>query len=293
MIERIIDLSEEGVELSVKLSRLVIRRAEGEVTVPLAEIAALIVAHPAVRYTHHVLTGICANCGAFILCNERRLPIGMLLPVESHYIQAERFAAQAAAPLPLKKRLWKQLVQAKVAAQGDTLQRLKGDDGGLPLLVKLVKSGDTTNVEAQASRRYWPALFGAGFIRDPDGEGPNSLLNYGYAVLRAIVARAICAAGLHPSLGLHHHNRYNPFCLADDLMEPFRPVVDEAVYPLAARGTVLLDKETKRKLIGALTGRRFDLEGESRELFDVLSRVALSLAAVFTGERRRLLLPRR
>lgn len=293
MIERIIDLSDEGAELSVRHAQLVITRKDGEITVPLAEIAALMVAHPAVRYTHAVLTGVCANGGAFVLCNERRLPIGMLLPLESHYLQAERFAAQAAAPLPLKKRLWKQIVQAKIAAQAEALREIKGDDFGLSLLAKAVLAGDTSNLEAQASRRYWPALLGKDFIRDPDGEGANSLLNYGYAVLRAMVARAICAAGLHPSLGLHHHNRYDPFCLADDLMEPFRPVVDDAVYTLATYGPAVpaLGKETKRIIIRALTGKRFELEGESRTLFGVLERAAVSLAAVFAGERGKLLLP--
>jgi len=291
MIERVIDLSEEGAELSVSLSRLVIRCAESEVTVPLAEIAALIVTHPAVRYTHAVLTGIAAHGGSVVLCNEKRLPAAMLLPLEANWLQAGRFAQQAAAPLPTKKKLWKQLVRAKVIAQARLLMRVAGDDCGLLELAKRVRSGDSTNIEAQASRRYWPALFGAGFSRDPDGGGVNSLLNYGYAVLRALVARAICAAGLHPSLGLHHHNRYDPFCLADDLMEPFRPVVDEVVSPLAACGTVLLDKASKRALIGALTGKRFELEGESRTLFAVLERLAWSLGAVFARERSHLLLP--
>jgi len=293
MTERIIDLSEEGASLSVRHAQLVIQRDDDKVTVPLNELAALIVAHPGVHYTHAVLTGICAQGGAVVLCNEKRMPTGMLLPIEAHFTQAERFAEQASASLPTKKRLWKQLVRAKVTAQGRLLKETKGDDCGIMELARRVRSGDTGNVEAQASRRYWPALFGEDFTRDPDLGGVNSLLNYGYAVLRAMVARAICAAGLHPSLGLHHHNRYNPFCLADDLMEPFRPVVDNAVFSLAVSSgdSATLSKYTKRALIKALTDKRFTLEVESRTLFDILARLASSLAEVFAGERSKLLLP--
>ncbi|MCD6282990.1 type II CRISPR-associated endonuclease Cas1 [bacterium] len=294
MTERIIDLSEEGASLSVRHAQLVIQRDDNKVTVPLNELAALVVAHPAVHYTHAVLTGICAQGGAVVLCNEKRMPTGMLLPIEAHFTQAERFAEQASASLPTKKRLWKQLVRAKVTAQGRLLQEVKGDDRGLAELANRVRSGDPSNIEAQASRRYWPALFGEDFTRDPDLGGVNSLLNYGYAVLRAMVARAICAAGLHPSLGLHHHNRYNPFCLADDLMEPFRPVVDNAVFSLAVSSgdSATLSKYTKRALIKALTDKRFTLEVESRTLFGTLAHLASSLADVYAGERKKLFLPR-
>jgi len=293
MIERIIDLSEEGASLSVNLDRLVIKRGDEQTTLPLAELAVLIVAHPQVHYTHAVLTGICREGGAFVLCNEKRLPTGMLLPLENHYIQSYRFASQAEATLPTKKRLWKQIVKAKVTAQGRLLARTRGDDFGLSELAKKVRSGDASNIEAQASRRYWPALFGDDFTRDPDVGGRNSLLNYGYAVLRAMVARAICASGLHPSLGLHHHNRYNPFCLADDLMEPFRPLVDEEVLSVVEHSGENPDlcKETKRKLINALTQKRFAVEGESRGLFDLLAHLASSLASVYLGEGNKLLLP--
>ncbi len=148
-------------------------------------------------------------------------------------------------------------------------------------------------MEAQASRKYWSALFGEDFKRDPEGEGPNMLLNYGYSVLRAATARAICSVGLHPSIGLHHHNRYNPFCLADDLMEPYRPAVDAVVFNLIKEKERLavLDKETKAFIIKTLVEKRFTMGRERRGLFDSLTHSASSLAAAFAGKRRKLLLP--
>jgi hypothetical protein len=173
----------------------------------------------------------------FIVSNEKHLPAAMLLPLSTHSTQTERFARQAAVSLPTRKRAWQQIVQAKLRAQARLLEETTGADQGLHVMAGRVRSGDPDNLEAQAARVYWPALFGKeasgeAFRRDPEGEGINVHLNYGYAVLRAIVARALCASGLHPSLGVHHHNRYDTFCLADDLMEPFRPLVDRVVAGL-------------------------------------------------------------
>ncbi len=154
----------------------------------------------------------------------------MLLPLVTHSLQAERFAAQARLAAPVRKRAWQQIVQAKITAQGRLLKERTHNDHGLDAIAKSVKSGDTANVEARAARIYWGKLFGETvFRRDADGDGLNACLNYGYAILRAVVARSLCGAGLHPSLGIHHHNRYDAFCLADDLMEPFRPLVDREV----------------------------------------------------------------
>lgn len=294
MIERLIDISEEPARLSLRLEQLVIRTDGAEpATIPLDEIAALVVSHPQVTYTHAALAGLVRAGAAVVICDSRHLPSGLLLPLTGHSVQAERFAQQAAVSRPTRKRLWGQIVQAKVTAQGRLLEDLHGRDQGLPALARTVRSGDPDNVEARASRRYWPALFAdPHFRRDPQAEDQNRFLNYGYAVLRAVVARALCAAGLHPSLGLHHHNRYDAFCLADDLMEPFRPLVDRAVVRLLAKTApeAPLDRETKAGLLAALTGR-LELGGESRTLFDILGRVAASLAAVFAGSRAKLALP--
>lgn len=262
-------------------------------TVPLADIAVLITSHPQISFTHAVLSGLAAAGGIFIACNEKHMPAAMMLPLETHSTQAERFAKQAAASLPLRKRAWQQIVEAKLRAQARLLEERTGRDWGLSPLASKVRSGDAGNLEARAARIYWQALFGEDdFRRDPEAEGINPHLNYGYAILRAMVARALCASGLHPSLGVHHHNRYDAFCLADDLMEPFRPLVDRVVARLRdERGSSPpLDKDAKRFLLGGLLGR-FTAEGESRTLFDWVSRAASSLAAVIEGSEEKLAIP--
>lgn len=294
MTERILDLAEEPARLSVRLDQLVIERGEeSPVTVPLEELSVMVVSHPAVTFTHAVVAGIASHGGAFVVCDDKHMPVGMILPLQSHHLQAERFARQAGASLPTRKRVWQQLVKAKVRAQGRLLQELGGDDRGLIALSKRVRSGDPDNIESRASRRYWPALFGdSGFRRNRHADDCNRHLNYGYAVLRAIVARAICAAGLHPSLGLHHHNRYDTFALASDLMEPFRPRVDRAVavYNARVHPYAPLEKEAKTALVQVLT-ERVPIEGEERTLFDAAARTASSLVQVYAGHRKHLVLP--
>ncbi len=289
-----IELSDGAASLSVRLDQLAIaREGQAEVTVPLEDIACLVVAHPRVMFTHAVLAGLAARGGAFVVCNERFLPIGMLLPLDAHTTQAEQFAMQAQATQAVKNRLWRQIVQAKVRAQGRLLARLRGDDQGLFGLADEVKVGDRRNVEAQASRRYWAALFpDTGFRRLVEADDENRFLNYGYAILRAIVARAICASGLHPSFGLHHHHRNDAYRLADDLMEPFRPIVDAAVVKVCDEhgADAPMDKATKGVLFEALLGR-FLIGDDSRTLFDILSRTAASLAQALAGQRKDLALP--
>jgi len=268
-------------------------KRQDEITMPLTDIAALIVSHPQATYTHAVLPGLAAAGAIFVVCNEKHLPAAMLLPLVSHSTQTERFAAQAQLSLPARKRLWQQIVRAKLQAQARLLEERNGKDWGLVRLASEVRSGDPENLEGQAARIYWQRLFeGEDFHRDPEGEGVNACLNYGYAVLRAAVARAICGAGLHPSLGLHHHNRYDPFCLADDLMEPFRPVVDRLVAKLRDEhgSDVPLEKETKKAILEGLLGRFVAYE-ESRTLFDWVSRTASSLAAVTEGRDEKLEIP--
>lgn len=294
MSGRILDLAEQPARLRVRYDQLIIERDQCvDVSVPLLDIAAVIVAHPQVSLTHAVLSGL-MRCGATVICcDDQHLPAGMMLPINTHVTQTKRMAAQAAAGRPTNKRLWQQIVRAKIRAQARTLQIIHGTDGGLLELVGEVRSGDSQNVEAQAAARYWRLLFNDPmFRRRREAEDQNRLLNYGYAVLRAVVGRAVCAAGLHPSLGLHHHNQYNAFCLADDLMEPFRPLVDRIVVDVVAqRGAdAPLDRESKRALLELLT-QRFEWQGESRTFFDFAARAASSLAQVYTGEAKRLVLP--
>jgi CRISPR-associated protein Cas1 len=291
-------------------------------TIPFADIAVLVTSHPQISFTQAVLAGLAAAGGMFIVSNEKHLPAAMLLPLSTHSTQTERFARQAAVSLPTRKRAWQQIVQAKLRAQARLLEEMTGKDWGLGLMGGKVRSGDPDNLEAQAARIYWQALFGQSapgeaFRRGPEGEGINLYLNYGYAVLRAVVARALCAAGLHPSLGVHHHNRYDTFCLADDLMEPFRPLVDRvvarlprealaaapAVIPadpgihppapqavIPAKAGIQLDQSSKKAILAGLLVR-YTADGESRTLFDWASRAASSLAAVIEERQDKLSFP--
>jgi CRISPR-associated protein Cas1 len=295
MTERILDFSQEGAYLHLRNDNLVVEREnQDSIMVPLSDLGVLVVSHPQVSFSKSLLSAMVEKGGAFLVCDEKHLPSGMLLPLQAHSIQTERMARQVQASLPTCKRLWQQIVKEKVQAQGRLLHLLHGNDYGISLMSSRVRSGDPENVEAQAARRYWSHFYGEeGIRRDPDKEGINSLLNYGYAILRAIVARAISARGLHPSIGLHHHNRYNAFCLADDLMEPWRPLVDHAAFQLEEEQGegVALDQEAKRQLLSALSGR-YHYGDEERGLFDWISKVASSLNAVFMGEKKDLFLPR-
>lgn len=294
MNNRILDLSEAAAKLSVDSGALLIE-VEGRpgVRVPFADLAVVLSAHPQNRLSHAALSGIASAGAVFVACDEKRLPVGMMLPLQANFVQGERFVRQAEAPLPRKKRAWQALVQAKVRAQARLLDRLGRPDTGLAGLASKVRSGDPANVEAQAAKRYWAAMFmGIEFRRDPDAMGVNSYLNYGYAVLRSMTARSICAAGLHPGLGLHHHNRYDAFALADDLMEPFRPLVDEAAE-LIVRGhgaDAPLDREKKAFILGHLGGT-YEAWDEGRSLFDWLSRLSASLVKIYAGEAEDLEVP--
>jgi CRISP-associated protein Cas1 len=294
MTDRILDFSQSPARLSVRRRQLTIRRDDPpETTVPLEDISVLIVSHPQVTFTQSVISGLAESGGVFIACNKARLPVSMSLPLTGHSIQTERFALQASSPAPLKKRVWRQIVRAKIIAQAEQLEDIYGTDHGLRALVPIVKSGDPSNVEARAARRYWSRLFDeTEFRRDPDRQDENLLLNYGYAVLRAIVARAVCSAGLHPTIGVFHHSRYDAYCLADDLMEPFRPTVDRAVLDYATTHDDIygVEPEAKRFLIERLTDR-FSMDGGQRTIFDVAARIAASLAQVYEGKRRLLKLP--
>jgi CRISPR-associated protein Cas1 len=297
MTDRIIEIAENAAVLSVRHQQLVIRMGDEEATAPLADIAVLVVAHPRVSYTHTVITGLVEAGGVCVLCGSDYLPVTMTLPVRANCEQAERFQLQAAAGAPLKKRAWQQIVRAKIGAQARLLEELGKNAMPVKALERRVGSGDPANVEAQAARRYWRLLFGDEFRRDAEAEDHNRHLNYGYAILRAVTARAICAAGLHPSFGLHHHSRYNAFALADDFMEPYRPLVDRAVARWIGDedARAPLDQTTRRYLLGAITGGAEHPSlidsGESRTVFDWMARVAGSLVGVLKGERKELLLP--
>ena len=292
--ERVVEVAEGGTRLSVSRGLLEVKRdGHGLAAIPLSDISVVLVSHPAVTLTQAVLTGLAESGSAFVACDERHHPAAMLLPLHGHYVQGERIALQVEAPKPRLNRVWQQVVRAKIRAQAKLLSDLHGSDGGLGALAARVQSADRANVEAQAARRYWPLLFGdPAFRRDRDAADQNRLLNYGYAVLRAVVARGVCGAGLHPSIGIHHHNRYDAFRLADDLMEPLRPRVDREVATMVAEqgGGVELGGPAKARLVEAVLGEVV-LDGETRLMPDAVNRMSASLVDVLAGERRALAIP--
>lgn len=294
MTDRVLDISERPGRLKVSLGRLVIEQADvDDITLPLSEIAVLIVSHKQVSYTQSVLSGLMEAGGVFVTCDEKHLPTGLMLPLAGHHKQAQRMERQASVSKPVCKRIWQQLVQAKIRGQGQVLHDITGDSLGIGKMADRVKSGDPDNIEAQAARKYWTALFrDPKFRRRQEAEDQNAQLNYGYGVMRAIVGRAVSGAGLHPSLGVHHRNQYNAYCLVDDLMEPYRPVVDYAVaHWVTVQGKAKrVDKEFKGFLFGAFR-ERYAMEGEKRSLFDCAHRTALSVVACIEGESKEVAAP--
>jgi len=283
--DRIIEVATAGARVRVDASRLAIT-VGGETVdaIPLDEVAALVLATPAISLTHRALAELASRGVNVVISDGRRMPAAMLVPISAHSLHAERLRIQVEAPRPRRKRIWQSIVQAKLRAQAAVLEEVTGSDRGLRAMARRVRSGDPDNLEAQAARRYWPALFGEAFRRQRDGGGVNPVLNYGYAVLRSVVARALCGVGLHPSLGVHHHGRYDAFSLASDAMEPFRPWVDLVVaVRWADEPPEELTPEVKRTLLAPLLAR-YEVDRETRTLFDLAARVAGSLVeALATG----------
>jgi CRISP-associated protein Cas1 len=295
MLGRIVEISGEGRRLSLHRGFLEISGPEGLLgQVPLDDIEAVIASSPAISYTSQALAALAERGAPVVICGSNFTPRAYLLPVDGHHAQGDRFEAQAAASLPTKKRLWASIVKSKIAAQAAALERIGANPLSLRHLVSRVRSGDPSNIEAQAAQKYLPALFGTGFKRDRDADGANACLNYGYTVLRAATARSVVAAGLHPSLGLHHKSKGSALRLSDDLMEPFRPAVDLLVFGLAREGgpngMMTLDPPTKRRLAAVLHADYHTAEGVT-PLSTALTRLAQSLAQVFLGERSALAFP--
>ena len=252
--------------------------------VPSDEIESVIVHTPEASYSNGAMLELARRGIPLICCDETHTPVAWLWPAEANYEQGRRMVAQAAMPSDLRDALWARIVRAKLEAQAAVVRAEGFADDGLLEFAHSVRPGDSGNVEAQAARLYWKLLFDDLFRRRRHGDPPNGLLNYGYAVLRATVARQLCAAGLHPSLGLHHHNRFNPFCLADDLMEPFRPAVDRAALALWRSGCEEVTPETKPALV-AVMAQSVSTERGTAPLSRCIEWAAQSLArSVVEGE---------
>lgn len=292
MIGRVIEVAEDGRHLSVKRGFMVVQQKGEELTrVPLDDIGVVVANAHGLTYSNNLLVALADKGAGMVICGRSHAPVAWLWPASGHHAQTARMHAQVAASRPLVKRLWQALVYAKVMQQAAILEIAGKRPGGVAALARKVRSGDPTNVEAQAARRYWPLLMGKDFRRDRDAGGVNALLNYGYTVLRAATARAVMAAGLHPSLGIHHRTRTDSMCLASDLMEPFRPIVDLAAARLAEAGYDAPTPETKGSMVGVLTADMETARGTT-PLQTCLERLASSLANAYESGEAVLDLPR-
>lgn len=291
MVGRVVEVAGDGRHLATERGFMTVSEKAGEIgRVPLDDVAAVIANAHGLTYSNNLLVNLATRGVPVVLCGANHRPAAVVWPVDGHHAQAGRMSDQANASAPLKKRLWQQIVQAKILAQGATLAAVGAEAGGFRLLARKVRTGDPDNVEAEAARRYWRLLLGPDFRRDQDGGGINGLLNYGYAVLRAATARAVMAAGLHPSLGLKHSNRGNALVLVDDLMEPFRPAVDREVHRLKIEGVVDVTTDAKAALARTMVIDLPTNEGLS-PMMVCLERLASSLAKAYAGETNQLALP--
>ena len=294
MIGRIVEVADDRRHLSMNRGFMVVQDTEGQRKelgqVPLDDIAAVIANAHGLSYTNNLLVALAERGAPFVLCGANHNAVGMLLPIEGNFEQAKRIEAQIAASLPTHKRLWATVVRSKLEQQAAALEAAGAPTAPLTALAAKVRSGDPENLEAQGARRYWSLLFGSDFRRDQDGGGLNGLLNYGYTVLRATTARAVIAAGLHPSIGLHHSNDNNAMRLVDDLMEPFRPMIDLKVWQLRRNGEEHVSPATKRALVRTIYDDMQTAAGATPVMV-CAQKLAVSLAQVYLGERDKLELP--
>ncbi|MEZ5658670.1 MAG: type II CRISPR-associated endonuclease Cas1 [Burkholderiaceae bacterium] len=294
MVGRVVEIANDRCFLSKHRGFLVVRgtgddrREIGRV--PLDDVAVLIANAHGISYTNSLLVALAQAGTPVILCADNHNVAGCLLPISGNHEQAKRFDAQWQARLPLRKRLWASIVRQKLLQQASVVSALGAPSRAFEVMARKVRSGDPENIEAQAARRYWPLLFGADFRRDRERDGVNAMLNYGYAVFRAATARAVVAAGLHPTIGLHHSNGGNPLRLVDDLIEPFRPLIDWKVRELHNAGVDTVDSDTKRALATCLYIDLNTVAGRT-PVSVAMQNLATSLAQVFLGERRSLLFP--
>lgn len=272
-------------------------KKSAEATRAIEDIGIVVLDNKQITITSGVLEALLENNCAVITCDSKSLPVGLMLPLYGNTTQNERFRQQIDASLPLKKQLWQQTIKAKIENQAAVLQNSTEEIvKNMLIWADDVKSGDPDNFEARAAAYYWKKLFPniIGFTRDREGIPPNNLLNYGYAILRAVVARGLVTSGLLPTLGIHHHNRYNAYCLADDIMEPYRPYVDELVIGIIKNeeNIVELKKEVKVKLL-AIPTLEVCINERRSPLMVAVAQTTASLYKCFAGESRRVVYPKR
>lgn len=290
-MDQIVDIATDGRHLSRERGFLKVSEGAEEIgRIPMDQIVGVIVHAHGTTWTTSLLTELADRGAPVVLCGSNHAPRSVLLPLEGHHAQGARLRAQWQAKAPLMKQAWKQVVISKIAMQAAALEAMGEAHAPAAMLKRKVTSGDSTNVEAQAARYYWPRMMGEDFRRDRTAPDLNALLYYGYTVLRAATARAVVAAGLHPTIGLHHSNRGNAFALADDLMEPFRPLVDCCVRGLVARNGPKVDTEAKQTL-ARLIALDLPLRDGLTPVSVALGKLAISLGQSFETGTLKLALP--
>jgi CRISPR-associated protein Cas1 len=288
-------LSKENEQLRIDLPSIKeIDPENAKHSVPIEDIGVVILDHQQITITHACLGALLDNKVAVITCDNSHMPAGMLLPLDGGHTQSERFRHQIDASQPLKKQLWQQTVQAKIRNQAAVLNERGIDSANMEYWAQSVRSGDPDNYEGRAAAYYWKNLFHekVQFFRGREGNPPNNLLNYGYAILRAIVARSLVSSGLLPTLGIHHRNKYNAYCLADDIMEPYRPYVDQIVCGIIDRGENFLElgREIKGKLLN-VASVDVQFEKHTSPLMVGMHRTTSSLAKCYEGSLRKITYP--
>lgn len=294
MVKRTLHFSNPA-HLSCKNQQLVVELKDEQrtiKTIPIEDLGSVILEHPQITFTTYLLDELLQNKVAVVTCNQNYMPNGLFLPLEGNSQQTERIRTQLDASVPLKKQLWQQTIKAKIKNQALVLKKLGLPFERLELLAEKVASGDSKNCEAEAAAYYWKEIYGNRFTRSRRRETPNAQLNYGYAILRSIVARALTSTGLFPTIGIHHKNKYNPFCLADDIMEPYRPFVDWIVLNLPGLEHVDegLTREHKIELL-KLAQLDIFINDLKRPLFHAVSITTASLYKCFDGEQRKIAYP--
>lgn len=291
MIKRTI-LIENKAAISTKNLQLVIKTEIKESTVPIEDIGFLVIDNQEIYISIPAINLLIESNTALIVCNSNHLPNGMFLNLNSHHIQQEIFRNQIEASLPLKKQLWQQTIIEKIKNQGYLLEKITGSTNHFDYLASKVQSGDTTNMEGVAASQYWKSFFEVDFKRERFGDYPNNFLNYGYAILRAATARALSGSGLLNTLGIHHKSKYNAFALADDIMEPFRPIVDEKVFELMQNyNEQELNTALKSELLQILT-RTVYFKEEKSPLMVALQKTASSLQQCYSGDLKKIKYPK-
>ncbi|MBU2940260.1 type II CRISPR-associated endonuclease Cas1 [Lacinutrix sp. C3R15] len=285
-------LIEKKSKVTTKNLQLIIENEFRKANIPIEDIGYIVLDHPETYISIPALNLLIENNTAVIICNTSHLPNGMFLNLNSHHIQQEIFKKQINASTPLKKQLWQQTIVEKIQNQGILLKKITQSKNEFAFLASKVLSGDTSNMEAVAANFYWKSFFEIDFKRERFGNYPNNFLNYGYAILRAATARALSGSGLLNTLGIHHKSKYNAFALADDIMEPFRPIVDEAVHTIMQHyDEQELNTEIKSVLLQILT-RTVYFKNEKSPLMVALQKTASSLQQCYSGKRKKIKYPK-